>query len=166
MIEAMVKFDHLSSSFHSSCLRGIGKFSVDYFHIVLQLYEACGGQNPICQGVASPSYRTVYKHCLKGTILDELSVRQALWTRFFPVSVEIRQRLARGEVGEVQLVRADLGAPLTHIPRLAERELGGGAVLDLGVYCLQFVFMVFNGEKPESVYATGSCLDTGTAHQT
>ncbi|XP_048095276.1 trans-1,2-dihydrobenzene-1,2-diol dehydrogenase-like isoform X1 [Alosa alosa] len=86
---------------------------------------------------------------------------KALWTRFFPVSVEIRQRLAQGEVGEVQLVRADLGAPLTHIPRLAERDLGGGAVLDLGVYCLQFVLMVFNGEKPESVHASGFNLDTG-----
>lgn len=77
------------------------------------------------------------------------------------MSVEIRQRLAQGEVGEVQLVRADLGAPLTHIPRLAERDLGGGAVLDLGVYCLQFVLMVFNGEKPESVQASGFNLDTG-----
>ncbi|XP_056145691.1 trans-1,2-dihydrobenzene-1,2-diol dehydrogenase-like [Lampris incognitus] len=92
---------------------------------------------------------------------NNVFLMEAIWTRFFPVSVEIRQLLGEGEVGEVQMVRADLGTPLTHIPRLAERELGGGALLSLGVYCLQFVFMVFNGERPESIQATGHCIDTG-----
>lgn len=86
---------------------------------------------------------------------------QAIWTRFFPVTVEVRRLLEQGEVGDVQMVRADLGAPLTHIPRLAERKLGGGALLDLGIYCLQFIFTVFNGERPESIQATGHCIDTG-----
>ncbi|XP_077947453.1 trans-1,2-dihydrobenzene-1,2-diol dehydrogenase isoform X2 [Gasterosteus aculeatus] len=86
---------------------------------------------------------------------------EAVWTRFFPVSREVRRLLAQGELGDVQMVRADLGAPLTHIPRLAERKLGGGALLDLGIYCLQFVLMVFNGERPESIQATGHCIDTG-----
>ncbi len=86
---------------------------------------------------------------------------QAIWTRFFPVSLEVRRLLSQGEVGEVQMVRADLAAPLTHISRLTEKKLGGGALLDLGVYCLQFAFMVFNGERPESIQATGHCIDTG-----
>lgn len=86
---------------------------------------------------------------------------QAIWTRFFPASLGVRRLLSGGEVGDVRLVRADLGAPLTHIARLAERKMGGGALLDLGIYCLQFVFMVFNGERPESIQATGHCIDTG-----
>ncbi|XP_034550630.1 trans-1,2-dihydrobenzene-1,2-diol dehydrogenase-like [Notolabrus celidotus] len=92
---------------------------------------------------------------------NSVFLMEAIWTRFFPVSCEVRRLLAQGEVGDVQLVRADLGAPLTHIPRLAERELGGGALLDLGIYCLQFVLMVYNGERPESIQATGHCIDTG-----
>lgn len=86
---------------------------------------------------------------------------EAIWTRFFPASLELRRLLGQGEVGDVQMVRADLGAPLTHIPRFAERKLGGGAVLDLGIYSLQFILMVFNGERPESIHATGNCIDTG-----
>ncbi|XP_063069491.1 trans-1,2-dihydrobenzene-1,2-diol dehydrogenase-like [Engraulis encrasicolus] len=86
---------------------------------------------------------------------------EGIWTRFFPVSVEIRRRLAAGEVGEVQMVHANLGAPLKHIPRLVERDLGGGAILDLGVYCLQFVLMAFDGEKPESVHAVGNDFSPG-----
>ncbi|XP_049904493.1 trans-1,2-dihydrobenzene-1,2-diol dehydrogenase-like [Epinephelus moara] len=86
---------------------------------------------------------------------------EAIWTRFFPASLELRRLLGQGEVGDVQMVRVDLGAPLTHIPRFAERKLGGGAVLDLGIYSLQFILMVFNGERPESIHATGHCIDTG-----
>lgn len=86
---------------------------------------------------------------------------EVIWTRFFPVSLELRRLLGQGEVGDVQMVRADLGAPLTHIPRFAERKLGGGAVLDLGIYSLQFILMVFNGERPESIHATGHRTDTG-----
>ncbi|XP_062287184.1 trans-1,2-dihydrobenzene-1,2-diol dehydrogenase-like isoform X2 [Scomber scombrus] len=92
---------------------------------------------------------------------NSVFLMEAIWTRFFPVSLEVRRLLGQGEVGDVQMVRADLGAPLTHIPRLAERELGGGALLDLGIYCLQFIFLVFNGERPESIQATGHSIDTG-----
>lgn len=92
---------------------------------------------------------------------DSVFLMEAIWTRFFPASLEVRRLLSGGEVGDVRLVRADLGAPLTHIARLAERKMGGGALLDLGIYCLQFVFMVFNGERPESIQATGHCIDTG-----
>lgn len=42
-----------------------------------------------------------------------------------------------------------------------EKELGGGALLDIGVYTLQFVLMVFNGERPESIHATGVLLNSG-----
>lgn len=86
---------------------------------------------------------------------------QAVWTRFFPVSLEISRLLAQEAVGEVKLARADFGADLKHIPRSVEKELGGGALLDIGIYCLQFVLMVYDGEKPESIQATGVCLDTG-----
>lgn len=86
---------------------------------------------------------------------------QAVWTRFFPVSLEISRLLAQEAVGEVKLVRADFGASLKNIPRSVEKELGGGALIDIGIYCLQFVLMVYNGEKPKSIQATGVCLDTG-----
>ncbi|XP_030641955.1 trans-1,2-dihydrobenzene-1,2-diol dehydrogenase [Chanos chanos] len=92
---------------------------------------------------------------------NNVFMMEALWTRFFPVSAALRRSLAQDEVGEVMMVRADLGAPLSHIPRMAERDLGGGALLDIGVYCLQFVLMVYNGERPESIQATGYKLDTG-----
>lgn len=90
---------------------------------------------------------------------------QAVWTRFFPASVEIRRLLAQEEVGEVKMVKAEFGVPLMNVPRSVQKELGGGAVLDLGIYCLQFITMVYNGEKPECVQAMGVCLETGNSKQ-
>lgn len=61
----------------------------------------------------------------------------------------------------MKLVKAYFGSPQLDVPRSVKKELGGGALLDIGVYCLQFVLMVFNGERPESVHATGTLLDSG-----
>lgn len=70
--------------------------------------------------------------------------------------------MKQGEVGDVQMVRAEFGLPVSHVPRMSENKLGGGGLVDLGVYPLQLAFMIFNGEKPESIHASGHCLDTGT----
>ncbi|KAF6731042.1 Trans-1,2-dihydrobenzene-1,2-diol dehydrogenase [Oryzias melastigma] len=75
--------------------------------------------------------------------------------------MEIRRLLAQRELGEVKMVRSEFGRPLMHVPRLLQKELGGGALLSIGMYCLQLVLMVYDGEKPESVQATGVCLETG-----
>lgn len=86
---------------------------------------------------------------------------EAVWTRFFPASLEISRLLGEEAVGEVKLVRAEFGTALMKIRRSVETELGGGALLDIGIYCIQFALMVFNGEKPECIQATGVCLDNG-----
>lgn len=91
---------------------------------------------------------------------------KAVWTRFFPASVEIRRLLAQGEVGEVKIVRSEFCLPLMDVARSVQKELGGGAMLDLGIYCLQFVCMVYNGEKPESIQAMGVCMETGNEKET
>lgn len=101
------------------------------------------------------------QHVSKSPSSSALCTPKAVWTRFFPVSLEISRLLAQGEVGEVKMVQADFGLRNAHITRSVEKELGGGALLDIGIYCLQFVLMVFNGEKPECIQATGVCLDTG-----
>lgn len=89
-----------------------------------------------------------------------------MWSRFFPASVEIRRLLAQGEVGEVKMVRSEFGVPLAHVARSVLKELGGGAMLDLGIYCLQFICMVYNGERPECIQAEGVCLETGNEKET
>lgn len=66
----------------------------------------------------------------------DLLVLEALWTRFLPHMVRVRQIIAQGKIGEVRTVIADHGQVLSTDPahRLNNPALGGGALLDLGIY--------------------------------
>ncbi|KAK1161001.1 trans-1,2-dihydrobenzene-1,2-diol dehydrogenase-like isoform X1 [Acipenser oxyrinchus oxyrinchus] len=92
---------------------------------------------------------------------NDVFLMEAVWTRYFPASIQISDVLAQGVLGEVKLVRVEFGMPMLDVSRAVKKELGGGALLDIGVYCLQFACMVFNAERPESIQACGCLLDTG-----
>lgn len=86
---------------------------------------------------------------------------EAMWTRFQPVVVAMRELIADGAIGEVRSVQADLGVAREYDPadRLFALELGGGALLDLGVYVVSFAQMLLGA--PDTVTATGSRFPTG-----
>ena len=88
-------------------------------------------------------------------------VMEAMWTRFQPAVVALRELVADGAVGEVRSVQADLGVQRAFDPqdRLFSLELGGGALLDLGVYVVSFAQMLLG--PPDSVAAVGSRFPTG-----
>jgi predicted dehydrogenase len=69
---------------------------------------------------------------------------EAMWTRFLPNIVEIRELLTAGVLGDVVTVTADHGRWFEKDPhfRLFSPELGSGALLDLGVYTISFALMV------------------------
>ena len=88
-------------------------------------------------------------------------VQEAMWTRYLPQSDILRQVLADGLLGDVRLVRADFGFvfPFEAGHRLWNAELGGGALLDAGVYPISFASSVLGA--PTSVSAVGSLSASG-----
>jgi predicted dehydrogenase len=88
-------------------------------------------------------------------------VMEAMWTRFQPAVVAMRELIADGAIGEVRSVQADLGVAREYDPadRLFDLALGGGAMLDLGVYVVSFAQMLLG--TPERVVAAGSLFPTG-----
>jgi predicted dehydrogenase len=88
-------------------------------------------------------------------------VMEAMWTRFQPVVVALRELVADGAIGEVRSVQADLGVSRVYDPgdRLFALALGGGALLDLGVYVVSFAQMLLG--TPDTVTVTGSRFPTG-----
>ncbi|TDQ46105.1 Gfo/Idh/MocA family protein [Actinorugispora endophytica] len=67
---------------------------------------------------------------------NERFLMEAMWTRFAPAAREIDRLLADGAIGELRLLNADFGNAVPYDPRsrMWAPELGGGALLDLGVY--------------------------------
>ncbi|CAL8349790.1 unnamed protein product [Merluccius merluccius] len=129
-------------------------------HLRLCLLFLNARKNVLCEKPLAMNSREV-QEILACAGANRVFLMEGAWTRFFPASLEIKRLLAQGELGEVKMVRAEFGAPLLGIPRAVEKDLGGGALLDIGIYCLQFACMVYNGEKPESVQVTGGRLETG-----
>lgn len=90
-----------------------------------------------------------------------LFLMEAIWTRFFPASEALRSVLAQGTLGDLRVARAEFGKNLTHVPRAVDWAQAGGALLDLGIYCVQFISMVFGGQKPEKISVVGRRHETG-----
>jgi predicted dehydrogenase len=88
-------------------------------------------------------------------------VMEAMWTRFQPAVVALRELVADGAIGEVRSVQADLGGTREYDPahRLFDMSQGAGALLDLGVYVVSFAQMLLG--TPERVAAAGSLAPTG-----
>lgn len=82
----------------------------------------------------------------------KLLLAEAIWTRYMPSRAIIREAVESGIIGKVTSLSANLGYVVNHKERLVRPELGGGALLDLGVYPINFALMVF-GEEYDSVSA-------------
>lgn len=84
---------------------------------------------------------------------------EAMKTRHMPHMAAIRDLIANGEIGEVTYVQADHAQVLTHVPRLGDPNLAGGALLDLGVYPVSFAMDILG--RPRNVTASGRLTDRG-----
>jgi predicted dehydrogenase len=91
---------------------------------------------------------------------------EAMWTRFLPNMVEIREIVESGALGNIRVVTADCSILLERDPteRHFDPRLGGGALLDLGVYALSFVSMVLGA--PNVVRSISDPAFTGVDAQT
>ena len=85
---------------------------------------------------------------------------EAIWTRYMPSRKLIQEILESGIIGKVSTLTANLSYPISGKPRIVEPELAGGALLDVGVYGLNFAVMHFGGEI-ERVESSVQFTDTG-----
>ena len=77
---------------------------------------------------------------------EGLFLMEAMWTRFLPIMYQVRRWMRDGAIGKVRMVSADFGfgsRPGRTKSRLYDPALGGGALMDVGIYSLSFASMVF-----------------------
>lgn len=91
---------------------------------------------------------------------------EAMWTRFLPVMEDVRRLVQEDEVlGDIHLLQADIGVMMDVDPmhRLFDPALGGGALLDLGVYPMALTFDLFG--PPDDVTSSVVIGSTGVDEQ-
>ena len=84
----------------------------------------------------------------KGLLLTE-----AIWTRYMPMRKTLEEVLESGIIGKPHMLTANLSYIIDWKDRIAKPELAGGALLDIGIYALNFASMVF-GDEIESISGT------------
>ena len=89
-----------------------------------------------------------------------LLLAEAIWTRYMPSRGMVDDLVASGVIGEVTSLTANLGYILPHVERMQKPELAGGALLDLGVYPINFALMAFHGQV-ERVHASAVLSPSG-----
>lgn len=94
-----------------------------------------------------------------------LFLMEAMWSRYYPAMVRARELLAAGAIGEPRILQADLGFRATVKPasRLFNPTLGGGALLDIGVYPVSLASMVFG--TPSAIASHAHFGETGVDEQ-
>lgn len=95
-----------------------------------------------------------------------LVVMEAMWTRWLPHMLRLREIIAAGSLGDVRTVLADHDQLLPSDPahRINAPELGGGALLDLGIYPVSFAWDILG--KPTTIAAISTETATGVDRQT
>lgn len=93
-----------------------------------------------------------------------LFITEAIWTRYMPLSQTICRLVSDGTIGHPMTLSANLGYPIGYRERLRQPALAGGALLDLGVYALNFASMAF-GTEVEQITSTCVKANTGVDAQ-
>ena len=77
----------------------------------------------------------------------DVFLMEAMWTRFIPALGQVRQWLDDGVIGDLSYLNAEFGFRVKMDPegRLFNRQLGGGALLDVGIYPISLASMIFGG---------------------
>ena len=78
-------------------------------------------------------------------------ITEAIWTRYMPLSHKVKELMESGIIGEPRLLTATLCYMMEFKERILRPDLCGGALLDLGVYCLNFARMYFGTDIVKTV---------------
>jgi len=92
----------------------------------------------------------------------KIFLMEGMWTRHLPAIRKVRNWLEEGRIGEVQLLEADFGFRTAWNPegRWLNPELGGGALLDVGIYPVSLASMIFGG-PPSRIDSFAHIGETG-----
>lgn len=95
---------------------------------------------------------------------EKVFITEAMWVRYLPMLQTIRAELADDVIGTPTMLTANLGYLINEVPRLQRPDLAGGALLDVGVYPINFARMIF-GDRIVKISSACTYTDSGVDEQ-
>lgn len=126
-----------------------------YQHVMMCLEH---GKHVLCEKAFAANVQQT-REMLQRATDKGLLLTEAIWTRYQPMREIISQVVNSGIIGEPRMLTANLGYEIMGKERIVEPALAGGALLDVGIYPLNFAEMVFGA--PDQVHAVGVLSDKG-----
>lgn len=117
------------------------------------------GKNVLCEKPFTVNTKEA-KELLTLAKQYKVLITEAIWTRYMPSRQLINELIQSGIIGKVHSIQANLGYPLKDVKRMISPELAGGALLDVGVYPINFALMVF-GNDIKDISAKAIMSDKG-----
>lgn len=116
------------------------------------------GKHVLCEKSFAANYSQA-KEMIDLAQEKNLMITEAMWVRYMPMADTLKEVLASGIIGEPMTLTANLAYLVSDKHRIMAPELAGGALLDVGVYTLNFASLVFGDEITD---ITSSVIKTET----
>lgn len=95
----------------------------------------------------------------------DLLLVEAMWTKYFPAVKKVKEIVDSGALGKIITIQGDLSYPMgSSKDRLIKKELGGGSLLDLGIYPITLTHYLLG--MPDSIVASSTMTKTGVDEST
>lgn len=131
-----------------------------YEHAIMCLNH---GKHVLCEKAFTANAKQA-EEIIKLAESKNLLITEAIWTRYMPMAKTLNEVIESGVIGKVTSLNTNLGYVMTEKTRLMEPSLAGGALLDVGVYTINFASMIF-GDKIKSISSAVIKTETGVDAQ-
>jgi dihydrodiol dehydrogenase / D-xylose 1-dehydrogenase (NADP) len=130
------------------------------FHYENMLLCLNAGKHVLCEKPLTINAAQA-EECISLARQKGLFLMEAMWMRFLPAIRALNERLGEGDLGDIRLVQANFSIPVAFDPkhRLYDPYLGGGALLDLGIYPISFTHMLLG--TPDRMLSHAHLGETG-----
>lgn len=130
------------------------------FHFEYTMMCLKAGKNVLCEKAFGMNQEEV-KTMISEAKNRNLFLMEAIWTRFIPATEKLLSLIEEGVIGEIKQIRADFGFKANPDPnlRLFNKKLGGGSLLDIGIYPVYLSLLLFGA--PQKITAKAEISSTG-----
>ncbi|XP_029643985.1 trans-1,2-dihydrobenzene-1,2-diol dehydrogenase isoform X4 [Octopus sinensis] len=133
--------------------------TINCYHHPLSVLMLNNGKPVLCEKTCGNNLKETVE-MLELAKSQKLFFMEGLWSNFFPAYAAIRKEIESGTIGKIRYLDVAFFVDIFSKPRISQRSLGGGGILEIGVYTIWLANFIFR-EKPETITAVGTIADTG-----